>query len=199
MTKQTMARLTAAVLAALGLLAPTAAMAHTGIGETGGFLHGLDHPLGGLDHVLAMVLVGLLAAQIGGRALWAVPAAFVGVMAIGGVLGTAGFHLPLVEVGIALSSVVFGLAVATRVRAPVAVVAGVVGVFAFFHGHAHGAEMPETAAGLAYGAGFVAATALLHAAGIGVGLLAGRTGALAVRTAGGLAALAGVGLLTGAV
>jgi urease accessory protein len=193
-------------LAALAALLPTAAMAHTGIGATGGFAHGFWHPIGGLDHVLAMVLVGVLAWQLGGRALWLVPATFVLVMAAGGALGVAGLALPMVELGIALSIVVLGAAVALApaggLRAPVAVAMGIAGLFAVFHGYAHGGEMPAGASGLAYGVGFMLATAALHLGGIGLGFLIGVAGdrsGLAVRSAGGLAAIAGVAILTGAL
>ncbi|MDQ6432566.1 HupE/UreJ family protein [Mesorhizobium sp. LHD-90] len=180
---------------------PTATLAHTGAGGAGGFLHGFAHPVSGLDHILAMVMVGVFAWQLGGRALWLVPASFVAVMALGGALGVAGIEVPFVETGIALSVVALGAAVAFGVKAPVAMAMGVVGLFAIFHGHAHGAEMPENAGGLAYAAGFMIATALLHAAGIGVGFMIGKAGEshgqVVVRSAGGLAAVAGVGLLTG--
>jgi urease accessory protein len=188
--------------AAIGLL-PSVAFAHTGHGDTHGFMAGFSHPIGGLDHILAMVLVGVFAWQLGGRALWLVPATFVLVMAVGGGLGVMGVDVPFVELGIALSIVVLGAVVAAGVKAPVAVAMGIVGLFAIFHGHAHGAEMPETAGGLAYAAGFMLATALLHGAGIAIGFLVGwvgeRAGPIAVRMAGGLAALVGVGILTGAV
>ena len=180
---------------------PTAALAHTGVGDTSGFMHGFAHPISGLDHILAMVMVGVFAWQLGGRALWLVPATFVLVMALGGLLGMAGVGVPYIETGIALSVVALGAVVALGVKAPVAVAMGFVGLFAIFHGHAHGAEMPEGAGGLAYAAGFMIATALLHAAGIGIGLLIGKAsesyGPAVVRSAGGAAAVAGVGLLTG--
>lgn len=195
------AKLLRSFATAAALLAPTAAFAHTGVGGTSGFLHGFTHPISGLDHILAMAMVGLLAWQIGGRALWLVPASFLALMAAGGALGAAGFGLPFVETGIALSVVVLGALVAAGVKAPVAAAMGLVGLFALFHGHAHGAEMPENAGGLAYAAGFMLATALLHVAGLGLGFLVGRAGErhgpLAVRAAGGLAAVAGLGLLAG--
>jgi urease accessory protein len=176
-------------------------MAHTGVGDTSGFLHGFMHPVSGLDHVLAMVLVGILAWQMGSRALWAVPVTFVLAMAGGGVLGMAGVALPFIEVGIAVSVIILGGLVALGVRAPIAAAMGLVAVFAIFHGHAHGAEMPEDSGGLAYAAGFMLATALLHVAGIGLGFAVGklseRFGPQLMRTAGALAAVAGVGLLTG--
>ncbi len=187
----------------VALLAAPAAFAHTGVGDTSGFLHGFAHPIGGLDHVLAMVTVGIFAWQLGGRALWLVPTAFVAVMAVGGALGVAGIEVPFVETGIALSVVVLGAAVALGVRVPVAAAMAVAGVFAIFHGHAHGAEMPDAAGGAAYAGGFLLATALLHLAGIGAGMLVGtagdRFGPLVVRTAGGAVALAGVGILAGLV
>jgi len=196
-----MRRLSGTGAAALLLLLPSAASAHTGHGETAGFFHGFAHPVGGLDHILAMALVGLLAWQVGGRALYAVPASFVLLMATGGALGVAGIGVPFVEIGIALSIVVFGLAVASGVRVPVAAMAALVGLFAIFHGHAHGAEMPEDSAGLAYGIGFMLATALLHAAGIGLGFALAQIGAarggLLVRTAGGGAAALGLAILAG--
>lgn len=194
-------RLVPAALAALAALLPMAAMAHTGVGADGGFAHGFWHPITGLDHVLAMVLVGVLAWQLGGRALGLVPATFALVMAAGGVLAVAGLALPLVEVGIALSVVVLGAAVALGLRASVAVAMGVAGLFAIFHGHAHGAEMPGDASGLAYGIGFIIATAALHLGGLGLGYLgaAGDRHGVLVRSAGGLAALAGIAILTGAL
>lgn len=197
---------TAAVLsslAAIVALLPTVALAHTGHGEASGFMHGFGHPIGGLDHVLAMVMVGVLAFQLGGRALWLVPLTFVGVLAFGGALGVAGVEVPAVEVGIALSIVVLGVVVALGGRAPMAVLLALVGVFAIFHGHAHGTEMPEDAGGLAYGVGFMLATAVLHAAGLGLGMVIGRIGEraspVAVRAVGGVVALVGVGVLAGIV
>jgi urease accessory protein len=159
------------------------------------------HPLGGLDHLLAMVLVGMFAYQLGGRAMWLVPATFIAVMALGGFLGIAAISVPFVEIGIALSVVVLGAVVAFGVKASVAVAMGMVGLFAVFHGHAHGTEMPLDASGAVYGAGFMLTTALLHAAGVGIGLLIGMTsrayGASVYRLAGGLASVAGVALLAG--
>jgi urease accessory protein len=198
-----MNRLSLRSLAALAAvaLAPSVALAHTGIGGTAGFAHGFTHPVTGLDHVLAMVMVGVLAWQLGGRALWFLPAAFLLAMAVGGGLAAAGVAVPFVEAGIALSVVVLGAAVAFGLKAPVAAAAAAVGLFAAFHGHAHGTEMPDGVGGGAYGAGFVLATALLHAAGVGLGLLVGRLGegrgVTAMRAAGAAAALAGVAILTG--
>ena len=195
-------KMLAAALAALCLL-PTAALAHTGVGGTHGFAHGFLHPLGGLDHQIAMVMVGVFAYQLGGRARWLVPATFVLVMAASGALGMAGIPIPFVEIGIALSSVVLGAVVAFGVKAPVAAAMAVVGLFAIFHGHAHGAEAPADAAGLAYAAGFMIATAALHALGIVVGFLTGRLstryGTAIYRLAGGTASVAGLAILAGYV
>src|SRR6516164_6135806 len=136
--------------ATLAILTPAVAFAHTGVGDTSGFVHGFGHPISGLDHVLAMAMVGVFAWQLGGRALWLVPMTFVGVMAVGSMLGIAGIGVPFVEIGIALSVVVLGAIVAFNVKAPVAAAMGLVGLFAIFHGHAHGAEIPEDAGGVAY-------------------------------------------------
>jgi urease accessory protein len=185
------------------VFAPTLALAHSGHGDPLGFAHGFAHPLGGLDHVLAMIAVGLLAAHLGGRALWLVPASFVAVMALAGALGAAGMALPLVELGIAASVVVLGLAVALRVNLPTVAAMALVGFFAVFHGQAHGAEMPAAASALAYGVGFLAATALLHGVGLALGSLLGSTGAAfgrrVVQAGGGAMALAGVALLAGVI
>ncbi|MFG1261455.1 MULTISPECIES: HupE/UreJ family protein [Xanthobacter] len=193
---------TAAAAAALTLL-PQLAAAHTGVGDVHGFSHGFAHPLGGLDHLLAMVTVGIFAWQLGGRAIWAVPATFVGLMAVGGALGISGIDVPFVELGIAFSVIVLGGVVAFGVKAPLAAAMAMVGFFAIFHGHAHGAEMPADASGLAYGLGFMSATALLHLAGLGLGMAIGRFGELHgekfVRGAGAAVAVAGVGILAGLV
>ena len=191
------------LLLALAILAlsPTLAFAHTGIGHTAGFAYGFAHPIGGIDHVLAMVAVGVFAFVLGGRALWLVPLSFVGMMIAGFVLGIAQVDVPFVELGIALSSVVIGGAAAMGRPMPVALAMGLVGIFAVFHGHAHGAEMPEATAGLTYALGFVTATALLHlggmAAALGVARIVGRHGRVIAQVAGGAFALAGVGVLAG--
>lgn len=191
------------VAAAAIALMPGIALAHTGVGDTSGFSHGFIHPLTGIDHLLAMMMVGVFAWQLGGRALWLVPLTFVLVMAMGGALGVAGVGIPFVETGIALSVIVLGAAVAFRLTVPVAVAVALVGLFAVFHGHAHGEEMPENAAGLAYGLGFMLATAALHGAGIGIGFLIGRIaderGPAVVRITGGLVAVAGFALLGGLI
>jgi len=152
-------------------LAALPALAHVQEGQAAGFLTGLAHPVSGLDHVLAMIAVGLWGAQLGAPALWLLPVTFPLVMAFGGFLGLLGIPLPGVEAGIALSALALGLAVATAWRAPLAVAAVLVAVFAVFHGHAHGTELPEGQSGLTYSIGFVVATGLLHLAGIGIGVI----------------------------
>lgn len=162
----------AAGMAVLGFLAAGGAEAHVFGAWGGGLGEGFFHPIGGLDHVLAMVAVGLWAAQLGGRALGALPAAFLSMMAVGGLFGGAGIPLPWVEAGAAASVVVLGMAVAWALRWPMLAGLGLVGLFALYHGHAHGAEIPQTAAPALYAFGFLAATALLHGAGIALGRLA---------------------------
>ena len=154
----------------LTLSIQSVASAHTGAGDPNGFLHGLGHPIGGLDHVLAMVAVGLWAAQIGGKALWLVPSVFVVAMAGSSVLGHLAIPLPGIEQGILASDFLLGLLMLIAPRLPLAVSMGIVGILAIFHGYAHGAEMPETASGLMYGVGFILSTATLHLTGIGMGL-----------------------------
>ncbi|MFN3545671.1 MAG: HupE/UreJ family protein [Thiobacillus sp.] len=178
---------------ALALAAGTAS-AHTGDHAVVGFASGFAHPFLGLDHLLAMLAIGLWAAQQGGRALWAVPAAFLAAMGVGGALVWLGGALPLVETGIALSVLVLGLLIATRRQwaapAGMAVAAG----FALFHGYAHGLEMPQAASPLLYALGFVLATAALHAAGIAGNLLGRR----AVQWAGAAIAATGLALIVAA-
>lgn len=190
-------------LTAALVLLPSAALAHPGHFDATGFAHGFAHPIAGLDHVLAMVMAGVLAWQLGGRALWLVPTTFVVAMALGGVLGIAGVEVPFVEIGIALSVVFLGAVVAFGMRAPLGATMALVGLFAIFHGHAHGVEMPAEAGGLAYGLGFMLGTALLHVAGIATGFLIGRvgdrTGPAMARAAGALVGVAGVGILAGII
>ncbi|HEY4920385.1 MAG TPA: HupE/UreJ family protein [Xanthobacteraceae bacterium] len=193
-----------ALLTTALVLVPTLALAHPGLpGHTHDFADGVLHPLTGLDHILAMVAVGLFAAQLGGRALWAVPASFVTVMAAAGLAGMSGIALPLTETGIALSIVALGGVIALRVSMPLAAAMAMVGFFAVFHGYAHGVETPDNASGLLYGLGFVTATALLHGLGVGIGLAVGRIqgvyGRNLVRVAGSVAAMIGVAMLAGAV
>jgi urease accessory protein len=173
------------------------ALAHTGAGPIDGFAHGLLHPLGGLDHLLAMVAVGLWAGLIGGRARLAYPAAFLFAMALAGLWGMSGAALPGVEIGIAVSVVVLGAAIALAASPPLAAGAAACAIFAIFHGFAHGAELPASQSGLGYAAGFMLATAALHGAGLLLAaLFAVRMPALA-RMAGGGLALAGLALLAG--
>jgi urease accessory protein len=172
-----------------------AAQAHTGLEHAVSFAAGFAHPWSGLDHMLAMVAVGLWAGLNGGRALWAWPAAFVGMMTVGGVLGIAGVPMPLVEPGILASVIVFGLLVLAAARLPLAIGAALVAAFALLHGHAHGAELPADAAAASYAPGFALATTLLHAIGLAVAYLGrGEHAALLVRGAGALVAAAGVAL-----
>ncbi|MEN9627317.1 MAG: nickel transporter [Pseudomonadota bacterium] len=158
-------------LAILLCLAAGPASAHTADGVAGGFISGFLHPIAGWDHVIAMVAVGLWGAFLGRPAVWLLPVVFPMVMALGGALGVVGVPLPGVEVGIALSAVVLGAMVALAARPPLAVAAVIVAVFAIFHGHAHGTELPQSASPIAYSLGFVIATGLLHALGIGLSLL----------------------------
>lgn len=184
---------TISAIAAAALAATSPASAHV-LGVSGaGWSQGFLHPLSGIDHILAMVAVGVWAAQLGRRAVWALPLAFPLVMALGGVLGAEGVPAPWVETGIAGSVAVLGLLIALAARPPLAVAVAVVGLFALFHGHAHGAELPEAASPWLYGLGFVVATVLLHGVGIGIGRLLSRPlGARALRLAG--AGVAGVGV-----
>jgi len=181
-----------------GALLPSLVFAHTGSGhafnaEASSFIHGLAHPASGLDHVCAMLAVGLWAAQMGGRAAWAVPLSFVSAMALGGILPMLGISLLFVEQGIVLSVLLLGVLIAASVRLPPWLSSGVVGLFALWHGHAHIAEMPALASGLYYSLGFVMATVLLHLAGIASGLCLQRmVRSCAVRFAGAGVALCGV-------
>ncbi len=182
------------ILALAAFAAPVLAFAHPGHDGhelTWDFATGARHPFSGWDHLLAMIAVGMWAARLGGRNRWLVPAAFVSVMALGAILGRNGLTLPGIEQGIAASLFVFGLLITGSVRLPVAAGMALVGLFALFHGLAHGAEMPATSGGLGYGAGFIAATALLHVVGFGLGAALKDHGK-ATRLAGGAVALVGV-------
>ncbi len=162
-----------ALILALGvsLLVPEIALAHTEGGITGGFVSGFTHPILGWDHVVAMVAVGLWGAFLGAPAIWLLPVVFPLVMAFGAALGVIGVPIPAVEIGIAGSAVVLGLLIVLAVRLPLWLAGVIVGVFAIFHGYAHGIELPEAANPFAYGVGFVTATGLLHLIGIAFGLL----------------------------
>jgi urease accessory protein len=183
---------------ALVIVGTAPAFAHLDPLEHGSFAAGFSHPLFGLDHILAMVAVGLWAASVGGKALWAVPTAFVATMAVGFGAALLGMPLPFVEPVILASVIFIGVMVALALPLPTVGVAAVVAFFALFHGHAHGGEMGEAGA-LGYAAGFLAATALLHAVGVAAGVGVGRVlatarGAIATRIAGGLTALGGLWL-----
>lgn len=181
------------VVIAMPALWPEIAVAHVESGQAGGFLSGLSHPVSGLDHVLAMIAVGLWGAQLGRPALWLLPVAFPIMMAFGGMLGLVGMPLPGVEVGIAVSGVVLGALILGEIKMPILGAVVVVAFFAVFHGHAHGTELQPGQNAMLYSLGFVIMTGLLHGVGIGIGLLhrwdSGRVvlrGAGAVVMAGGL-------------
>jgi urease accessory protein len=163
----------------------------------GGFLSGLSHPVLGIDHLLAMLSVGILSAQIGGKAIWTVPATFVIVMTLGGFIGIGSIALWFIEPSIALSVLVLGLAIAFDRKMPVVVIMLFVAFFAFAHGYAHGMEMPAVADPFIFSAGFVLGTTLIHLAGLGIGAIAGKNkvGIKALRLAGGIIAAMGVYLL----
>jgi len=188
------ARLSKRVLIILFILGwSQAAWAHVEGGQAAGFVTGLQHPWSGLDHVLAMIAVGLWGAQLGSPALWLLPIAFPVMMAVGAMMGLVGIPVPGVEIGIALSAIVLGTMILAEVRAKLALAISVVGVFAIFHGHAHGTELPAGQSGLLYSMGFVIATGCLHGVGVALGLVhrlpAGR---LALRGAGTFIAAMGV-------
>ena len=191
-------RLALSVLAVVGVATTSPALAHEATGLAGGFTSGFAHPFGGLDHVVAMVAVGLWGAFLGVPAVWLLPVVFPLVMAFGGVLGAAGVPLPSVEIGIALSAVVLGIMVAGAQRPPLWIAAVIVGAFAIFHGHAHGTELPGNANALTYSAGFVIATGLLHLAGIALsGLKRWPFGEWVVRLGGAAISVAGLVFLFG--
>jgi urease accessory protein len=184
------------VVASVVALACGSAEAHGIGGDAAGMLAGIAHPLSGWDHALAMIGVGLWAAQSGRAARWSLPASFLAAMAVGGVLGLAGFALPAVETGIALSLLALGIAIVAAARPVAWLGMALVAAFAVFHGHAHGAELPAGASGALYGAGALLATAALHAAGLGLGGLAARLGGgVALRMLGGALSAAGLLLL----
>lgn len=184
---------------ALALMAAPAE-AHVRQGEANGFLSGLAHPVSGLDHIIAMVAVGLWGAQLGAPAIWLLPVTFPMVMAFGGFLGLIGIPLPGVEIGIALSGVLLGAAVLLEFKAPLWLAAALVGIFGLYHGHAHGAELPPGEDGLLYSLGFVLATGALHAAGIAIGTVhRWDWGRLALRLAGAGISLCGAAFLVEAL
>ena len=178
---------------------PLVAWAHVESGQAGGFLSGLSHPVSGLDHVVAMIAVGLWGAQLGMPAVWVLPVAFPMLMAFGGTLGLIGIPLPGVEIGIALSAVVLGALVLGQVRLPLAIAVAAVACFAVFHGHAHGTELETGQNAMLYSLGFVIATGLLHGVGITTGLIQRwEVGGNVLRGAGALVMASGLYFLWGA-
>lgn len=183
------------LLAFLFSTIPSVAYAHDGTNlGLGGFLSGLVHPVLGYDHLLAMLSVGMISAQIGGRAIWTVPATFVSVMAVGGVLGLINIGLNVTELGIAASLVILGLFIAAERKIPTLIVMIGVGFFAIFHGYAHGSEMPDTAEPFLYALGFLVGTALIHIAGVVIGDISRHyeSGKIALRVGGTLIAVVGL-------
>lgn len=190
----------ASALTALLLLGAQTAFAHTGHGDAHGFFSGFVHPWLGLDHVLAMVAVGIWAAQMGGRAMWMLPLTFPLLMLVGGALGMSGLAFAGVEAGIALSALLLGALILLVARPKMGFAALLVGVFALFHGHAHGAELPAGMSGIQFSTGFVLATLLLHGGGVLLGSLhRSQAGALVLRGAGAMIASTGAMLLVGAL
>ena len=191
------------ILALAATLVSTAAFAHTGHGDASGLSHGFMHPVGGLDHVLAMVAVGVLAFVAGGRALLALPFSFMAAMLLGGSLAMSGMELPLIEAGIGASIVVIAGLAALGYAMPVWAYSAVVAFFGMFHGFAHGAEMPLDGSGYAYAGGFLIATGMLHLTGIVAAFAGskalGRNGRFAARLGSGVLALVGAGVATGAL
>jgi urease accessory protein len=187
-------------LLAFSTVMASPAWAHVEKGAASGLVAGLRHPISGWDHILAMIAVGLWGAQLGAPAIWLLPVTFPMVMAFGGFLGLIGIPLPGIEIGIALSAIALGLMVATEARPPLGVAAALVAIFAVFHGHAHGTELPENQSGMLYSIGFVIATGCLHAIGIAIGLIhRWPLGQKVVRAAGAGITLAGVYFLLQAV
>lgn len=186
----------------LFLLASGTAAAHDGASlPYGSFVSGITHPVLGLDHLLAMVSVGIVSAQIGGRAIWTVPATFVGIMALGGLLGWIDIGLSAIEVGIAFSVLALGTAIALDKTVPLVAAMCAVAVFAIFHGYAHGAEMPAVARPTTYALGFMTGTALLHLSGVLIGDISQHyaKGKVLLRVAGAAIAAVGGVFLYGAV
>ena len=191
---------TTAIAVAALILTAGPARAHEAESLAGGFWSGFVHPLSGPDHMLAMIAVGLWGAFLGRPLIFLLPAVFPALMAIGGVMGMAGLPVPPVEMGIALSVLILGIAVAAAWRAPVWLAVAITALFGLFHGYAHGMELPSMADPVSYSLGFVIATGLLHAVGIAIGMLHRvPRGFAAIRMAGGVIALAGIGFLVAAL
>ena len=188
------------LIMSITMFAPRVALAHVGLGDAHDALHGFLHPILGLDHVLAMITVGLLAANLGGRAFWAVPVSFVAMMLAGGIAAMGGIILPFSELGVAMSVIMLGGLLSSRVRLPVAYAAALAGIFAVFHGYAHGVEMPQDASGISFAFGFTTATASLHIAGLCIGLGIAKlshSAASKITTMGGAAiVIAGIALIS---
>ncbi len=186
--------------AGFALLLSNPAAAHMGTGLPGGFVSGFRHPFSGIDHLLAMISVGLWGAFLGRPLIYALPVVFPAMMVVGAILGMFVVPLPPVELGIALSVVVLGGCIALSLRAPVWTASIIVAVFAVFHGYAHGKELPSAADPVSYSAGFVLATGLLHVAGICLGFVNGLpNGVVATRSMGAVIAAVGIGLLYRAI
>jgi urease accessory protein len=172
---------------------PISVLAHMGVNEATGFSSGISHPIVGTDHLLAMVAVGLWAAQMGGNAIWVVPSSFVTLMTFGGVFAISGIHVPYVEEAILISVLVLGVLIAAASKLSLVTSASIVGIFAMYHGHAHGSEMPLAIGAISYSLGFAFGTVLLHAIGIGGGIILQKMNIeKAVRFAGGVIAFGGV-------
>lgn len=177
---------------------PSLAFAHIPEGAGSGFFTGFLHPILGFDHLISMVAVGLWGAFLGDRALWILPIVFPSIMAVGAAIGIIGLEVPLVEFVIALSGVVLGALIALRFKTRLAVAMVLVGIFALFHGYAHGTEMPGQISAFTYGAGFVIGTGLLHLAGIGIGFATRLPrGELMIRGCGGVISVIGLTYLVG--
>lgn len=183
-------------LAALAIASP--AEAHIIVASGAGWVQGFSHPFSGLDHILAMVAVGVWAAQTGRPAMWVLPVVFPLAMAAGGLLGVGGLPVPGIEAGIAASVLGLGLLIAFQAKPPLVLSVALVALFALFHGHAHGTELPQAASPVLYGLGFVVATAILHLIGLTIGFVMRLpTGMTAIRVGGGAIAAAGVALVIG--
>ena len=177
------------------LLLPVLFM-HPEMGQASGFWHGFSHPLTGLDHVLAMLAIGIWAVQVGGKAIWAIPLSFVGMMIVGGIIGMSGVKIPYVETGIVMSVMVLGVLIVASARLPLFAGMLIAGIFAIFHGHSHGTEIPNAALGITYSIGFAISTLLLHLSGIGLALFAGNKVKIQIlRFAGATIAIAGIIML----
>ena len=188
------------LITTVAFLWPLAAWAHVESGKAGGFLSGLSHPVSGLDHVLAMIAVGLWGAQLGRPAVWLLPVAFPMMMAFGGMLGLMGIPLPGIEIGIAVSGVVLGALILGETKMPLIGALFVVAFFAVFHGHAHGTELSPGENAMLYSLGFVICTGSLHAMGIGMGLVyRWKFGRLALRGTGSVVMIGGLFFLWGAL